>query len=71
MKTDTFFVQQQFSPPGENQAWAGMVYFGASDTFELMAVANPTQELMRDQVLEGWPEAEAQSRVVRVIRNYD
>jgi hypothetical protein len=57
-----------------NGTWKGTIYIGRpgqSDVgkqYEIMAVANPKANLKHDSVLKGWPEAQARSPVIEVIR---
>lgn len=37
-------------------------------TFEILAVANPQQDLAEGDILTGWPEATAESEIVEVAR---
>jgi hypothetical protein len=67
MGTDGYWVQPlvTVNPDG---TWDGTVLFGGRDTFELVAVVNPTKDLMPGQVLKDWPEAKARSQAVQVVK---
>lgn len=67
MSTDGYWVQRPVTPR-QDGTWAETVCFGSSDRFELMAVANPLGVMRPGLVLGNWPEAEAKSPVVEVIR---
>jgi len=58
----------------ENGTWNVHAYIGRAGNldvgkrFELLSIANPTTPLSEGQVLDRWPEAEARSNVVGVVR---
>lgn len=57
-----------------NGAWKVKIYIGRSGdqdvgkSFEIMAFANPGQDLREGLVLNNWPESEATSDVVEITR---
>jgi hypothetical protein len=73
LKADGYWVQNPSSvrPDGK---WSCFAYFGVSsdtqigESFEVQAVANPKTDLKAGDVLDTWPEAEASSNVVEVVR---
>jgi hypothetical protein len=68
-----YWVQPRVSVR-KNGEWAVSAYVGRAGNldvgrqFELVAIANPKGDLKEGQVLGNWPEAEARSDIVMVIR---
>lgn len=58
----------------EKGKWKVLCYFGeigqqhTGAQFEVMAFANPRQNLREGQLLDNWPEAESKSQVTQAIR---
>lgn len=73
MATNGFWVQPKPTVK-ENGKWAASIFIGregkvdVGEHFEIMAVANPMPKLRRGDVLDDWPEAQAKSQVIEVVR---
>lgn len=73
MAVEEFWVQPKPKVDAQGN-WEGPVYFGRpgrldiGKEFEIRAVANPRGPLQEGMTLDGWPDAEARSRIVRVVR---
>jgi hypothetical protein len=73
METGAYWVQSPISPRKDG-TWRVQAYIGrgvnldVGKRFELMSVANPVVPLRQGLVLDQWPEAEARSNVIAVIR---
>ena len=67
MATDGYWVQSR-SAVGQDHSWVARACFGASDTFQVMAVVEPVEELRPGVVLANWPKAKARSQIVEVVR---
>jgi uncharacterized protein YoxC len=71
--TSAFWVQPN-ADITENGKWSVNVYLGRPGNidigkrFEIMAVANPAQEIRTGIILENWPEAGWRSQVINVVR---
>ncbi|MGO9374674.1 MAG: hypothetical protein ACLQBD_21600 [Syntrophobacteraceae bacterium] len=73
MEVSTYWVQPDINIK-KNGNWKAVIYIGrpgAVDVgkhFEVMAVANPKVILKEGQKLEGWPDAQAKSEGIELIR---
>jgi hypothetical protein len=73
METEGYWVQPKATVSG-NGEWYSLIYVGrpgkedAGKFFEIRAVANPKKPLARGDVLGKWPEGEACSEMVLLIR---
>ncbi len=73
METSGYWVQPDVSVESDGR-WEVKIYVGRSGDidvgkhFELIAVANPTEEIEEGDILPGWPEAQCRSEIIRVIR---
>lgn len=73
MEVSDFWVQPRVTVKKDG-TWKVCVYIGSGPEkdvgklFEMMAVANPTEELFEGKVLSGWPAAQLSSQVVTVTR---
>jgi len=70
--TVEFWVQPQ-AQVGRNGEWWTIAYIGRrgedfGKKFQVRAVANPTVELRRGQILSSWPRAESSSEVITVVK---
>jgi hypothetical protein len=71
MKQSEFWVQQSITV--QDSTWEVTVHIGqgtlgVGERFEIRAVANPKEEIGERDVLPGWPDAQSQSRVIKVTR---
>jgi hypothetical protein len=72
-ETNEYWVQERAQSSG-GRAWRVTALFGRSGAedrdkrFQVMAVVNPKETLSEGTVLGAWPEAEARSEVIEVIR---
>lgn len=73
MEVSDYWVQPNVTVR-EGGTWKVIIYIGRPGTidvgkqFEIMAVANPKVSLFEGKVLNEWPEAQAKSQVIEVIR---
>lgn len=73
MEGSDYWVQPSISVK-EDGSWKVKIYIGrpGSDDvgkqFEIMAVANPKDNLKEGDVLSGWPDAQTKSQVIEVTR---
>ena len=73
MEVSDYWVQPSITVK-ENGSWKVKIYIGRPGSvdvgkqFEIMAVANPKDNLKEGDVLSGWPEAQAKSQVIEVTR---
>lgn len=72
-EVSNYWIQPRVTVRGNGQ-WTVQVYVGRpgdidmTKKFELLAVANPKEHLREGEVLASWPEAEAHSDAIVVIR---
>jgi hypothetical protein len=73
MEVSDYWVQPSVSVKNDG-TWKVMVHIGrpgdvdVGKEFEIMAVANPTEELYEGKILSGWPEAQWKSEVIYLTR---
>jgi len=73
METSDYWVQPAVTVR-KGGVWRNQIYIGRPGNvdvgkhFEIMAVANPTQQLREGKVLGGWPEGQWSSEVIELIR---
>jgi len=69
-----YWVQRRADVSWTTSSWKAMVFLGRGDSrdvgkeFEVVAVANPTAELVESEILGEWPGAQWTSNAVTVIR---
>ena len=73
METDGFWVQPKATVNSDGK-WRALIFIGrkgkedSGKSFEIMAVANPKEDIARGDVLDSWPKAQAQSDTVELVR---
>ncbi len=73
MAVSDYWVQQRITVRADGM-WRVMIFVGrpgsidVGNHFEIMAVANPKMRLKEGDILKEWPEAQAKSQVIEVIR---
>lgn len=73
MEVSDYWVQPSVNVKGDG-SWKVKIYIGIPGSvdvgkqFEIMAVANPRDNIKEGDVLSGWPEAQANSQVIEVTR---
>lgn len=73
MEVSDYWVQPSVNVK-EGGTWKVCVFIGepgdahVGKLFEILAVANPNEELFEGKVLKGWPDAQSKSQIVEVTR---
>jgi hypothetical protein len=73
METEGYWVQAKATVRSDGKFYS-QIFVGRDGNedsgkhFEIRAVANPKKPLARGGVLEGWPQAQARSEIVELVR---